>query len=202
LPRAEGIAVEADTPTEEAPAGGNETILIVEDDDGVRGFVVEALSSCGYRTREARSGTEAIDVLKGEGIELMLTDAIMPGMSGTELMVEARRLRPDLKLLLTSGYSVTEMPLADIAENMPLLRNPIISQSCIALSGKSWVRDVLESPRRGSPASGVFDIRPHPRFWALSRNDRARPFLRVRQGRDWGKTGGAVRSPRRLLSGR
>jgi signal transduction histidine kinase len=124
LPRVEGAAVEADTPAEEAPSGGNETILIVEDDDGVRGFVVEALSSRGYHTREARSGADALKVLKGEAIDLMLTDAIMPGMSGAELMVEARRLRSNLKLLLTSGYSVTETPLAGITENVPLLKKP------------------------------------------------------------------------------
>jgi signal transduction histidine kinase len=124
LPRVEGSEVATNTPAEEAPVGGNETILVVEDDDGVRGVAVEALSSCGYRTREARSGTEALDVLKGEAIDLILTDAIMPGMSGAELIVEARRLRPGLKLLLTSGYSVIETPLADIAANVPLLKKP------------------------------------------------------------------------------
>ena len=124
LPRAEGTPMETDTPPGEAPVYGDETILIVEDDDGVRGFVVEALSSCGYRTREARSGNEALAVLKSEAVDLMLTDAIMPGISGAELMIEARRLRPHLKLLLTSGYSVTEMPLADIAEKVPLLKKP------------------------------------------------------------------------------
>jgi signal transduction histidine kinase len=124
LPRVEGSVVEPDVPPEVAPICGNETILVVEDDDGVRGFVLEALSSCGYRTHEARSGLEAVDILKGEAIDLMLTDAIMPGMNGAELMVEARRLRPNLKLLLTTGYSVTEMPIADIAESLPLLKKP------------------------------------------------------------------------------
>jgi signal transduction histidine kinase len=124
LPRADGAAMETDTPAEETPIGGNETILIVEDDDGVRSFVTEALSSCGYRTREVRSGGEALEVLKGETIDLMLTDAIMPGMSGTELMVEARRLRPKLKLLMTSGYSATETSFGDKAENVLLLKKP------------------------------------------------------------------------------
>jgi CheY-like chemotaxis protein len=124
LPRVEGSEAETDTPAEEAPVCGNETILVVEDDDGVRGVAMEALSSCGYRTREARSGVEALDVLKDEAIDLMITDAIMPGMSGAELIVEARRLRPDLKLLLTSGYSVIEMPVADIATDVPLLKKP------------------------------------------------------------------------------
>jgi CheY-like chemotaxis protein len=122
LPRAEGAAVEAYSPAAEAPVCGDETILIVEDDDGVRGVVLEALSSCGYRIREARSGAEALAVLKDEAIDLMLTDAIMPGMSGADLMVEARRRRPDLKLLLTSGYSVAETP--DGAEDVPLLKKP------------------------------------------------------------------------------
>jgi signal transduction histidine kinase len=124
LPRAEGTAVETDAAAEEASAGGNETILIVEDDDDVRGVAVEALSSRGYRTREARSGIEAINVLKEDAVDLMLTDAIMPGMSGAELMVEARRFRPNLKLLLTSGYSAFEADLADCPENVPLLKKP------------------------------------------------------------------------------
>jgi signal transduction histidine kinase len=124
LPRAEGTAVEADLPAEEVSVSGNETILVVEDDDGVRCLVVEALVSCGYRTCEARSGTEALDVLRAEAVDLMLTDAIMPGMSGAELMIEARRLRPKLKLLLTSGYSVIETSLADVGENVPLLKKP------------------------------------------------------------------------------
>lgn len=94
LPRADGAAVETDASAQEAPVCGHETILIVEDDDGVRSLVVEALASCGYRTREAHSGAEALDILQAEAIDLMLTDAIMPGMSGTELIAEARRLRP------------------------------------------------------------------------------------------------------------
>ena len=85
---------------------------------------MEALSSRGYRTREARSGTEALEVLKREVIDMMVTDAIMPGMSGAELMVEAQRMRPNLKLLLTSGYTVTETSFADIPKNVPLLRKP------------------------------------------------------------------------------
>jgi CheY-like chemotaxis protein len=124
LPRAEGAAIETDAPADEMPACGDETILVVEDDDGVRGVVVEALSSCGYRTREARSGTEALGILKTEAVDVMLTDAVMPGMSGAELMVEARQLRPDLKLLLTSGYSVAEPPPLDLTENVPLLKKP------------------------------------------------------------------------------
>jgi signal transduction histidine kinase len=124
LPGADGDALQIETLSEETPVGGDETILIVEDDDGVRGVVVEALSSCGYRTREARSGAEALDVLKGEAIDLMLTDVIMPGISGAELMFEARRLRPDLKLLLTSGYSVAETAAVEMTENVPLLKKP------------------------------------------------------------------------------
>jgi len=67
LPRAEGAAAETDTPAAEEPVCGNETILVVEDDDGVRGLVVEALSRCGYRTREACNGAEALDVLNADG---------------------------------------------------------------------------------------------------------------------------------------
>lgn len=141
LPRAEGAAVETDTPEEEPPVCGNETILIVEDDEGVRAVVVEALSSCGYHTREARSGIDALEILKSEGIDLMLTDAVMPGMGGAELMVEARHVRPNLKLLLTSGYSVAETPVDNSAASVPLLKKPYNLAELYRI-----IRDVLGQP--------------------------------------------------------
>src|SRR5262249_4017616 len=71
LPKAEGALVETETLPAETLICGDDTILIVEDDDGVRGLVVEALSNCGYRTRDVPNGTEALDILKDEAIDLM-----------------------------------------------------------------------------------------------------------------------------------
>jgi len=84
-----------------------ESILVVEDDDEVRAFSAEVLRELGYHVLEAGDGTAALRVLKQQktGVDLLFTDVVMPGMSGRELSDEARKLRPALKVLFTSGYT-------------------------------------------------------------------------------------------------
>ncbi len=86
---------------------GSETILAVEDDDMVRSYVEGELNALGYRVIVARNAPAALDILRGsEDIDLLFTDVVMPGgMFGTELAREAARLRPGLKILLTSGHA-------------------------------------------------------------------------------------------------
>jgi signal transduction histidine kinase/ActR/RegA family two-component response regulator len=90
---------------------GSETILVVEDDDMVRSYVEGELKTLGYRVIATSSAPAALATLRGpEKIHLLFTDVVMPGgMFGTELAKEAARLRPDLKILLTSGH--TEHPV-------------------------------------------------------------------------------------------
>jgi CheY-like chemotaxis protein len=77
----------------EVPSGGGQTVLIVEDDELVRPSVENLIASLGYRVLSARNG------------DLLFTDVFMPGgMYGPKLVAEARRLRPQLKVLYTSGY--------------------------------------------------------------------------------------------------
>ncbi len=107
LPSASGTA-EPLGRTDATPSGtgGSETILLVEDDDLVRDFAQAQLKALGYRVIAARGGQEALDILRnGETVDLLFTDVIMPGMGGRELVRHARALRPDLKVLFTSGYS-------------------------------------------------------------------------------------------------
>ena len=87
--------------------GGNEWILLVEDDDLVRHYVQNQLEQLGYRVTAASSGPAALTIIQQQPeIDLLFTDVVMPGgMSGRELGDAARRLRPDLKILYTSGYS-------------------------------------------------------------------------------------------------
>lgn len=87
--------------------GGKETILVVEDDEEVREFVVGALGDLGYRIVEAAYGVEALDKLgRIDKIDLLLTDVVLPGgMNGRQIAEEMIRLRPGLKVLYTSGYS-------------------------------------------------------------------------------------------------
>ena len=90
----------------EVPAGGGETILIVEDDELVRPSVESLIESLGYRVLSARNGPDALEILRQDTpIDLLFTDVFMPGgMYGPKLVAAARRLRPQLKILYTSGY--------------------------------------------------------------------------------------------------
>ena len=108
-------------------AAGSETILVVEDDDIVRGYVEGELKALGYRVIVTRNGPAALEILRGpETIQLLFTDVVMPGgLFGPELAREAARLRPDLRILMTSGY--TEHPveaLDGLGREVQILNKP------------------------------------------------------------------------------
>ena len=107
LPPATGIAKPAAAAVVPALEGGDETILVVEDDNLVRGFVLTQLESLGYLTLAASNATEALVVIDGpQQIDLLFTDMIMPGsMNGRQLADAALKRRASLKVLYTSGYS-------------------------------------------------------------------------------------------------
>jgi CheY-like chemotaxis protein len=86
---------------------GSETILVVEDDEGVRGLIVGTLGLCGFRVLQAADGKGALfEATKHAGpIDLLLTDVIMPGMNGKEVADRLAALRPGIKVLFISGYS-------------------------------------------------------------------------------------------------
>jgi len=124
--------------------GGNETILVVEDEATVRAMGRIVLQDCGYQVLEAESGAEAIDLWQKhhESIRLLLTDMVMPeGLSGVELAQELRHQRPDLKVLFTSGYSVDEFDTEFFkSEGNNFLQKPY-TRSTLAKA----VREVLDS---------------------------------------------------------
>jgi CheY-like chemotaxis protein len=108
LPRATGLsdtAVESLVST--SVEGGNETILVVEDDALVRRYVITQIQSLGYKTLEASRASEALEIIDGaEHIDVLFTDVIMPGsMNGRQLVDAAIVRRPGLKTLFTSGYT-------------------------------------------------------------------------------------------------
>lgn len=80
------------------------TILLVEDDSAVREVVVEILSAKRFHVLVAADGYEAIRVLVEQHVDVMLTDIMMPGLSGYELAAQAKLIRPSLEVLYTSGY--------------------------------------------------------------------------------------------------
>jgi signal transduction histidine kinase len=107
LPRHDGE--EAEAPLAE-PAGSDrgrgETILIVEDDEGVRQYAAEILRDLNYQIIEAKDAASALKLLDaGKGFDLLLTDVILPGKNGRELADEIERLRPGTKVIFMTGYS-------------------------------------------------------------------------------------------------
>ncbi|MET4335273.1 PAS domain S-box-containing protein [Bradyrhizobium sp. F1.6.2] len=108
LPRSSGVQETEFEALQNAPVtGGDEKILIVEDDALVRQYVVTQIKSLGYAALEAGNAAEALVIIDADkDIDLLFTDVIMPGnMNGRQLADEAARRRPDLKTLFTSGYT-------------------------------------------------------------------------------------------------
>jgi signal transduction histidine kinase len=108
LPRVEaGAGLPTQETSTDGSAGGRETILIVEDNPLVLDFAVSTVTELGYQVLLADDARAALDILGGSGpIDLLFTDIVLPNrMNGIELAREARRLRPGLKVLMTSGYS-------------------------------------------------------------------------------------------------
>jgi CheY-like chemotaxis protein len=107
LPRSEA-AVEAGHPEEDTPvpAGRSETLLLVEDEEAVRAVTAEMLEDAGYRVVAAAHGAEGLELaeaLEG-GLDAVVTDVLMPGMSGPEVVERLRERFPDLRVVFMSGY--------------------------------------------------------------------------------------------------
>ena len=98
-----------DTALDSSDLKGEQTILIVDDEDLLLTMGQAILSSFGYKVLTANGGQKALEILsKGEPeIDLIITDLVMPGMSGRELVEQARQLHPDSRVLCTSGYVFT-----------------------------------------------------------------------------------------------
>ena len=108
------------------PRRGTETVLLAEDERTVRRVAERVLRAYGYTVRSAASSAEAIERLAaGEGVELLITDAVLPDGTGAELIERARRIRPDLAVLGVSGYSATDAVRRGVLpDGVPFLQKP------------------------------------------------------------------------------
>jgi signal transduction histidine kinase/CheY-like chemotaxis protein len=129
LPRGQpsGEWREAAAAPRQVPAG-SETVLVVEDEDGVRRLLTHVLHGRGYKVMEAASGEEALRLFEKRGAEihLVLTDMVMPKMSGRELAEHLRRLRPATKVIYMSGYTADVLARTGaLSPGMSFLRKPL-----------------------------------------------------------------------------
>jgi two-component system cell cycle sensor histidine kinase/response regulator CckA len=142
LPRVEG-ALEPAGPVGVSPShsGGSETVLLVEDEESVRQLVRETLESKGYKVLEADNGDAALQIASGHSgkIDMLITDVVMPGMSGRELSARLCAACPQTKVLYLSGYTEDAIVHEGVIDpDTAFLQKPFTLQ---ALSRK--VREVL-----------------------------------------------------------
>jgi CheY-like chemotaxis protein len=143
LPRVEEEATANYQKSEHAPRGV-ETLLLVEDEAGVREVTRRILTGLGYNVLVASSGPEAIElVMKYHGpLHLLVTDVVMPGMGGNDLARRLRELRTDLKVLFVSGYTDDSVLSQGVFhEKVNFLQKP---HSPRVLAAK--VRSILDQP--------------------------------------------------------
>ncbi len=129
------------TGAEAVARGGKEQILVVEDRDDVRAYVVQVLEDFGYSVFRASGGVEALEILGREKgtVRLLLTDIVMHGMRGTELAVAAKRLNPALRVLFMTGHAA-ETSDSNAAARMQVIEKPFAPNELA-----SRVREILDT---------------------------------------------------------
>jgi CheY-like chemotaxis protein len=128
---------------------GEETILVVEDDDDVRTYSVESLRELGYRVLEAHDGPSALRLLERQPrVDLLFTDVVLPGgMTGAQAAAQARELKPEMKVLFTTGYARNAIfHHGRLDKGVHLITKPFTFADLAAK-----VRDVLDGLPRGDP---------------------------------------------------
>ena len=121
---------------------GTETILVVEDEPGVRSYLVETLEDLNYRVREAPDGAAALALLESDAsrIDLLLTDIVMPGINGRQLADEMQKRQPGLKVLFMTGYSRNAIVhQGRLDPGVSLLQKPL-TQGMLAMK----IREILD----------------------------------------------------------
>ncbi len=144
FPRAEGEIAEEKPMAAATPARGSETILVVEDLEGLRTLACEILSRNGYKVLAAENGREALLLSeKHKGwIDLMLTDIVMPQMGGRDVAKAISRSRPDLKILFMSGYTDETVECNDLlAHGQGFIDKPFHPEALLLK-----VREILDRP--------------------------------------------------------
>lgn len=143
LPLVDG-AGKPETPAPREVRGASEVILLVDDDAAMRELLSESLRSAGYSVMAAASGSEALRqaAAKEQPIDLLLTDVMMPGMSGTELAARVRQLRPSARVVYMSGATRDALRQRDQTIDGPFLWKPFSTEELT-----HTVRQVLEAGR-------------------------------------------------------
>jgi two-component system, cell cycle sensor histidine kinase and response regulator CckA len=143
LPRVAGVIV-SETPAPRSVAQGGETLLIAEDHAPVRHLAALMLRGRGYEVIETGDGQEAMMVIEdpARAVDLLILDAVMPGMSSVDLIEQARAARPDIKVLVMSGYAGD----AAVYQRITSMGAPYLEKPFDASTLAAKVREALQQP--------------------------------------------------------
>ena len=124
-----GAAAAKAAKPKEGELWGSGTVLVVEDEPMVRSVAERALTRHGYKVIIADNGEDALEILgRGEEVDLLLSDVVMPGMDGPTMVREARKDRPDIKVLFMSGYAEEQLRNSINLDNVGFLPKPFSVQ--------------------------------------------------------------------------
>jgi two-component system, cell cycle sensor histidine kinase and response regulator CckA len=142
------LPVAAPNPAATEPIGRGEKVLIVEDEPAVRSWVATTIAGLGYTPLEVADGNAALKILEADrAVAVLFTDVMLPGgMTGLELADAARRLRPDLRVLFTSGYSEDlNARSAEASSDLPFLAKPYRKHALASLLEAIMGRGTFEA---------------------------------------------------------
>jgi signal transduction histidine kinase/ActR/RegA family two-component response regulator len=155
LPRTNAMPESAPRPDSDNLPRGTESLLVVEDDKAVRKMIVTALRQCGYRIQQAGSPTEALPLLENDiHFDLVITDVIMPQMSGKQLYDHIKARAPEMKVLFISGYTDDILASSGVLEDGASFLEKPFSPARLARK----IREIMDGSNHKSvsPASLMF----------------------------------------------
>jgi CheY-like chemotaxis protein len=126
------------------PQKGSETILLAEDHEGLRESAREMLEALGYRVLLAANGPEAVQILKSNSrrVDLTILDVVMPGLSGPDAYAQMISIRPNLRVIFTTGYTSEVDPLTSLMDKGAAFLQKPYGQRSLGLK----IRELLDRP--------------------------------------------------------
>ena len=136
-------------------ARGNETILVVDDDDSIRNMIVDTLKPLGYTILEASCAEDALEIsrLSANKIDMVLSDVIMPGMNGPQLIDAIKQNQPDIQVIMMSGYTDNAITHQEVLQkNYTMLNKPLLPTT-IAVK----IRNIFDNKQDNPAAANALD---------------------------------------------
>jgi two-component system cell cycle sensor histidine kinase/response regulator CckA len=152
LPRVETTIRSGKEPTGARATVGNRTgtILLVEDDNGVRRFASRVLEAAGFKVLTAHDGASALETARTAAVQLLLTDVVMPGMSGPEVAARLSAAQPELRILYMSGHTDKGIVRDGVLQaGVEFLAKPFTSESLVAAVDAAMADPQMDATDRG-----------------------------------------------------